>query len=132
MDPEDISFALGMKPRFQWMAGQRRTTPKGELLEGVNAFTYWCSEGTEGHGNDLAESLSSHLQAFEACGDFLAHFVSTSGSIEYFISWFTEGLNCGTTLDFDLLMRLAALRIELGIDVYGGPSPLGAALDETG
>lgn len=123
MAPEKISLALGMKPQFQWMAGERRTTPKGDRLEGVNAFTYWCSEGIEGRGFDLADSLSSHLTTLEAHRSFLSEFVSTGGSIDYFVAWFTDGLNTGVTLDWQLLKRLAALEIDLGLDVYGDKSP---------
>jgi len=123
MNPADISTALGMKPRRQWMAGERRTTPQGKLLDGVNEVTYWCSEGIEGQGFDLPESLSSHLLQLEAHGMFLSHFVSTGGSIDYFIAWFSEGLNTGATLDWNLLKRLAALQIDVGLDIYGGKDP---------
>ena len=126
MDPEDISRALGMKPHFQWLAGVRRTTPTGQVLEGVNEITYWCSERIEGQGFDLADSLSSHLLELETRGSFLSHFVSTGGSIEYFIAWFTDGLNTGATLDWTLLKRFAALQIDLDLDIYGGKSPSAA------
>jgi hypothetical protein len=130
MDPEDISTALGMKPQFQWKAGDRRTTPKGQPLEGVNALTYWCSEGIEGQGFDLADSLGSHLLTLEDCKSFLTGFVSTGGSIDIFVGWFTDGLNTGATLDWKLLKRLSALQIDLDLDVYGSESPSGAASAE--
>lgn len=123
MDPETVSAALGMRPEFQWMAGQKRFTPKGQPLEGVNAFTYWCSEGIEGPGSDLRESLITQLCSIEARMPFFSHFVSTGGSIEFYIAWFTNGLNSGATLDRELLKRLVALSIDVGLDVYGGESP---------
>jgi hypothetical protein len=123
MSPEKISLALGIKPQFQWMAGELRTTPKGDQLKGINGFTYWCSEGVEGRGFDLADSLSSHLLVLEENRPFLTEFVSTGGSIDYFIAWFTDGLNNGVTLDWQLLKRLAVLQIDLGLDVYGNRSP---------
>jgi Domain of unknown function (DUF4279) len=129
-DPEKITLALGMKPQFYWMAGKQRTTPKGEPLEGVNAFTYWCSEGVEGRGFDLADSMSSHVLVLEARRPFLEEFVSTGGSIDYFVAWFTDGLNTGVTLDWQLLKRLASLQIDLDLDVYGGKSPSGGPPDE--
>ena len=123
MGPADISAALGMKPQFEWKVGEKRTTPNGEPLAGVNTVTYWCSEGIETEGLDLADTLRSRLAALEACGRFLKDFVSTGGTIDYFISWFTNGLNTGATLDWELLRRLSALQIDLDLDVYGAESP---------
>lgn len=123
MDPEDISVALKMKPQFQWKAGERRTTPQGRPLEGINSVTYWCSQGIEGQGFGLAESLSTHLHELETNAFFLKNFVSSGGSIEYFIGWFTDGLMTGATLDSDLLSRMSALNIDMGLDVYGGKDP---------
>jgi hypothetical protein len=124
MDPEHMSVALWIKPQFQWASGDRRTTPNGQQLGGINAFTYWCSEGIEGEGFDVVGSLSSHLLALEKRRDFLAEFVSTGGSIDYYVAWFAEGLNTGAILDWELLKRLSALQIDLNLDIYGGPSPL--------
>lgn len=42
-------------------------------------------------------------------GHFLSEFVSTGGSVEYFIGWFTGGLNTGATLDRELLKTLSDL-----------------------
>jgi hypothetical protein len=123
MDPRDITKALEMQPQFEWTAGNKRSTPKGEPLKGVNAFTYWCSEGSVGEGFDLPESLSSQLFVLEAHKSFLTDFVSTGGTVEYYIAWFADGLNTGATLDWQLLKRLSVLQIDLALDVYGGKSP---------
>jgi len=125
MDPEDISVALGMKPQYHWKVGERRTTPTGQLLTGVNESTYWCSAGVDGQGFALAESLSSHLLMLERRREFLTEFVSTGGSVDYFVAWFTDGMNTGATLDWELLKRLGALQIDLDLDVYGGRSIAG-------
>ena len=123
MDPVTISNALAMKANRSWAAGERRTTPTGEPLKGFNAKTYWCSDSIRRDGFDLAESLASHLDALETRRSFLADFVSTGGSIECFVGWFTDGRNTGVVLDWELLGRLAALRIDLALDVYGGEDP---------
>jgi hypothetical protein len=59
------SISVGITPQMQWVAGDQRTTPKGQLLGGVNALTYWCSEGVEGEGFDLTGAISSHLRSLE-------------------------------------------------------------------
>lgn len=120
MAPEDISAALGMEARFQWKAGDRRITPKGRSLDGTFESTYWCSPAFEAQGLDLADALSSHLRALESHQEFLVDFASTGGSIEYFVAWFSDGLNTGLTLNWELLKRLSALKVDLGLDVYGG------------
>jgi hypothetical protein len=53
------------------MAGTRRSTPKGELLKGVNEKTYWTSDGrteffvglfpTKNMGAELPSSLPARM-----------------------------------------------------------------------
>jgi len=50
---------------------------------------------------------------------FLIQFCSSGGTIEYFIGWFTNGLNTRETFGWELLRRLADLGISLSFDVYG-------------
>jgi hypothetical protein len=123
MDLEEISEFLAMTPRHSWKVGERRRTAAGHPLGGVYPITHWCSEAVEGQGFDMAEALSSHLLTLEAHRTFLSHFTSTGGSIECFVGWFTDGQNTGVTLDWELLSRLSALQIELGLDVYCGSDP---------
>jgi hypothetical protein len=119
MGPETISAALGETPRFSWKAGDRRRTPTGQLLEGSNDTTYWCSGSIDGDGFDLASTIAANLESLESHRSFLADFSSTGGDVEYFIGWYTDGRNTGETFDSDLLRRLADLQIDLAFDVYG-------------
>jgi hypothetical protein len=121
MDPDEISAALKTQPRFKGMAGRPRRTPAGQSLDGIYRETYWSSEGTEGSGFNLADTLESLVQELENHKEFLAGFCATGGSLEYFIGWFTNGRNTGATFSWDLQRRLADLRIHLALDVYGGP-----------
>ena len=130
MDPDEISAALKMQPRFKSKAGQPRRTPLGLPLEGTYHESYWSSRCAEGSGFDLADTLESLVQELEAHREFLAGFCATGGSIEYFIGWFTDGKNTGVTLSWGLQRRLADLRVDLGLDVYGG-SDSGTAGPET-
>jgi hypothetical protein len=119
MDPEKISNGLGAIPSFSWKAGEQRTTPKRQPLEGINKDTYWCSEAVHGEGSELCASLASHLSMIETRRPFLIQFCSSGGTIEYFIGWFTNGLNTRETFGWELLRRLADLGISLSFDVYG-------------
>ena len=123
MDPDLISSAMGEEPFRKWQAGYARTNPRGGLLGGVNKHTYWCAQGVRREGQDLAETLESQLQKLEDKKNFLVDFCSTGGKIMFYVSWFTNEKNTGETFDWELLKRLAALQIDLGIDVYGGRDP---------
>src|SRR5580704_7158385 len=102
MDPQDISLALHQTPRIASKAGTPRTTPTGQALEGVNESTYWCSSPAKREGYDLAAALAAHLSTIEPYRDFLARFSSTGGTIEYFVGWFTDGLNVGEMFDWEI------------------------------
>jgi hypothetical protein len=123
MHPEEISAGIGLRSEFSWKAGAARTTPRGEILRGTNSLTYWCSQSVEGDGCKIAELLGAELARLEEKRSFLLEFTSTGGSIEYFIAWFTNGLNTGALLDWELLARLSALHIDLDLDIYGVQRP---------
>lgn len=129
MDPDSISSALEMQPSHTSKAGQQRMTPEGKLLRGVYRETRWSTLFAEGGGFDLVETLTSHLTELEKRKTFLAELYSTGGHIEIDIAWFTGEKNTGQIFDWELLKRLAALKIDLGFDVYGGPDPGQEALE---
>ena len=110
---------MRMQPRFHWTAGEPSVSPKGTPLGGVREQTYWSSGNLHSESVELTDALEANLSSLESHKDFLREFVATGGEIEYFIGWFTTDTSCGETLDWELLQRLAALRINLALDVYG-------------
>jgi len=96
MRAEVITEALGMRPRFRWNAGDQRSTPQGQPLEGTYPTTYWCSDAVKAMGFDLEERLRVELAGIEPHSDFLALFTSTRGSIEYYVGWSICGMNTGS------------------------------------
>jgi hypothetical protein len=119
MRSEEISTVMGMQPSFHWTAGEPRVSPKGTPLGGVNEQTYWTSRILHPESEELTDALEANLSFLEPHEDFLREFVATGGEIEYFIGWFTTDTSGGETLGWELLQRLAALRINLALDVYG-------------
>jgi hypothetical protein len=53
---------------------------------------------------------------------FLHGFRSQGGTIELFVGWFLDGPS-GDVFDCDLLARLADLKIDLSLDIYGPDAP---------
>jgi hypothetical protein len=88
MDPERISAELGETPYRSWKAGDGRRTPTGQVLEGLNDNTYWCSESIDGDGFDLASTIGSSTESLESHRSFLTDFNSAGGKVEYFIGWY--------------------------------------------
>ena len=119
MASEDISAALGMKPRFSWTAGEPRRRPDGVELPGTNDKTYWCCPLAVDPSSSLVDALRASISNLQNCKPFLQTFVETGGEIEYFIGWFTTATSGGDTLDWELLRQLADLKISLSLDVYG-------------
>ena len=116
MNPDVISSGLSLNPQFMYMVGDRRKTPKGNLLEGFNEDSYWTCEMRPSRKEGLADCLRASLSKLERKASFLRKFSATGGHLEFFIGWFVNS-NCGEVLDFDP-ERLADLRIELSFDVY--------------
>jgi len=117
IDPDEVTLALSMTPEFRWKAGEPRTTPSGQRLEGFYESSYWCCKVSHEPGLGLITVVKEHLRNLEARRNFLIDFCAAGGSIEYFIGWFI-GRNAGVVFDWELLNRLAALRIDLAFDVY--------------
>jgi hypothetical protein len=117
-DPKDISSQLGMLPRVSWKAGDRRCTPKGQLLEGQYRSSYWCSSKLTGDWEKPSEALADHLDVLERKQAFIEKFIEGGGCVEFFLGWGLPGPSGGASLDAVLLKRLGDLGIDLSIDVY--------------
>ncbi len=88
-------------------------------LAGVNRESYWTTRVAEGNSESASLSdvirrliidLTPHKPLFETLR-------REGGSIEFFVGWFFDG-NSGDVLDFDVLSKMADLKIDLSLDVY--------------
>jgi hypothetical protein len=120
IDPVVISHKLGILPRYQWMVGSQKKTPKGVALGGTYTSSYWCCDvATSNQGLNFAlqkftRKLVSHRQ-------FLLR-LAQQGSLEYFIGIFAEGESCGEVLGWEILKAISELQIKLSLDIYGSGS----------
>jgi hypothetical protein len=108
---------LGMPARFLWRRGEPRIAPNGRVIGGDRRNSH-CSFDL-GEGGDLPRSLREAL-ARPVPHKMVLEELSASGvALRFFIGWFSDDLNSGVRLDWELLRDTAALKIALDFDFYG-------------
>jgi hypothetical protein len=121
LNPAKITAALGIQPFHCWQAGQPRTTRDGQLLIGENRETYWCSRSTWKTSTLLGEELASQVGYLESKAAFLSEFHSSGGQGRIDIAWATVTGNSGLVFGLEIIGRVAALILDIGIDFYCKP-----------
>ena len=117
MDPAEISASVGLEPQRAVRAGTRRVTPDGTDLGGSRPFSCWSNDFNVFHAVELSATLETLMPKLQACAEFFHRVTSTGGSIELFCQVFADG-NWDEVLPRALMGRLAALHIDLRLDVY--------------
>ncbi len=117
MDPSEISTTMGLTPENVTRAGMPRTGRQGQPLPGTYNFSCWTHsfdcEGEPALGEvlePLVERLQTHREFFHRIG-------REGGSVELFCGVFAAG-NWDEILSHELMGKLAALHIDLRLDVY--------------
>lgn len=125
IDPDEITKELGIEPFRKWMAGERRMTPKGTLLEGLNSESYWASDmhpetnrllSIDVYIEDYLIQLNNKLNRHK---EYFTRLLASGGCVEYFVGWFAAD-NVGLTLSRELMKQTAELGIEIGLCAYVG------------
>ena len=119
IDPGLISQALKLEPTGRTTKkGEPKTTPDGKPRDGCWEFSHWkhCFEVSA--EKDFVPFLRRMVETLGPHREFLQRIVSECGEIECFVGIFTD-TNCDQILPFDLLGKLADLRIALRLDIYG-------------
>lgn len=124
MDPGKITAALSISPRISFKVGEPKTTPTGQRLKGINRHTYWTAEfgGEEprySEKTDLTELLYNMTEQLRPAKDFMRAFIESGGQIKIFIGLFCPK-NSGVVIPWELLKRLATLRMGVDFDYYPG------------
>jgi hypothetical protein len=124
LDPSEITSALQLNPSSSGRAGEARTSPSGRQLQGQNQESYWTARLIEDRWPPvgLPDLLGRVLGQLAPHRSFFHEIRSQGGTVELFVGWFFDG-NSGDVFDCDLLARMADLKIDLSLDVYG-PDPL--------
>ena len=117
-DLAELPARLGLPASRCWKAGEPRRTPKGDLLAGTNEESYCTMLIPHSDETELPELLGSTLVLLSSQADLLQGLESSGGSFNFFVGWFSER-NSGDTLGWNLLRKMARLRISLDLDIYG-------------
>jgi hypothetical protein len=117
MDPAEISTILGLTPKRTTSAGELRTTPRGERLAGRYEFSHWTHSFDVQRATELAVVLEELVEKLQGHEPFFHRVVREGGVVELFCGVFAAG-NWDEVLPHSLMGRLAALRIDLRLDVY--------------
>lgn len=122
LNPEEITRELGITPCRTFLAGERRKTPKGQLLDGVYQESYWTadpfSRGEYSSTDDLAEdALAEVLQFLAPHRPFLRRFRSEGARLQLQVSSFS-GRNYAFEFPPEFLTKCADLGFSFVHDVY--------------
>ncbi|NOJ80181.1 DUF4279 domain-containing protein [Myxococcus xanthus] len=120
LDPERVSSALGINPQHAWKAGEPRRTPEGESLPGVYPSGYWSIRRDLSEEAALDEFLASWVRELEPHASLLQEISSSGGNAEFYVIW-KYGATPRDTLGRGLLLAMAALGIDLSLEVFGRP-----------
>jgi hypothetical protein len=117
IDPTEISTALELAPKRTTRAGAPRTTPKGEPLAGVYEFSSWSHQFDVKEAPELGAVLEGLVERLQRHQQFFYRVVRDGGSVELFCGVFAAG-NWDEILSHSLMAKLAALQVDLRLDVY--------------
>lgn len=102
-----------------WMAGEPRTTPKGNSLPGVNKNSYWAAT-LEFHDKvTLKAQLNIALDRMSEARETVTDIVSSGGKTGIYLM-FPGSSNIGISIDRYTLGRFVELGLELDIEVFPG------------
>jgi Domain of unknown function (DUF4279) len=125
IDPAEISAVLRLNPSRCLQAGESRATPIGTSLHGDWRESYWTSgDVAKGAWPDIAsaDALNRLLDQLSEHHDFFHRIRAEGGRTEFFVGWYFLG-NSGDVFHYDLLARMADLKIDLSLDVYPPDQP---------
>ena len=117
IDPQEISRTLGREPYQAWQAGKPRHTRSGHLMPSVGRESYWIWRRRVAGQRDFFAALVDELDWLAVHAGFLEGLVAAGGQVALGLNLAGDE-NIGATLRHDVLQRLAALPIDLGIEVF--------------
>lgn len=117
IDPNEITRTLGMEPDIAWTPGLPKVTSHGKILPTKAKSTYWNYDKIVEDDPKFSVTLKKIVLNLEKHRDFLKGIIQTYGDIEIDIQFYGQA-NIGDIIDWDVLEKMARLKINLGIEVF--------------
>ena len=117
IDPAEISHSSGLTPSRSTQAGMARMTPAGDPLGGTYGVSHWMHEFDVQGASELVEVLEQLVEDLQRNEVLFHRIARDGGTVQLFCGVFAAG-NWDEVLPHLLLGRLAALEIDLRLDVY--------------
>lgn len=104
------------------MAGERRSTPKGNELKDINKETYWTADlhrekSLSSREMPLEDFLAKQLVRLKKAEKHFRPIRKTGGRIEFFVGLFCDK-NMGAEIPSSVLAAMGKLGIDLSLDIY--------------
>jgi len=122
-DPNDLSRELQLVPVRSWKAGERRTTPKGTVLNGTQQESYCSFHIETGSEQDLGEALQAVVASLKDYDRLFHRFRENGGRTELFVGFFLGKGDAGSVLPYTMMNDLGRLGIDIALNIYSCPSP---------
>jgi hypothetical protein len=116
MDLTFLSNSTGLSPDLNWIYGTERRTPAGNVLPGTHQNSTW-SHSVQLKQLNFASAVEQLLDSIEKAAHELVE-VSTGGGTASLVLDLDGRSNIGDSLSPRLLARIAAIGIELGVEVF--------------
>ncbi len=116
-EPSEITRELGLTPHLARKVGDARPTPKGTPPSETYRETAWSHSFRVTGERRFFTSADALVLGLEERASFLQHLSETGGTVCLIFDLFGEH-NVGDVLRWRSLARLAALRVDLGVEVF--------------
>lgn len=121
MAPNEITSRLGIEPQFFHCAGEQVVTPNGTPVGGVYYDTRWrhclCFES---YDQWFLFGIEEMIEILAPHASFFAYLRETGGTASVSLSFLGDGY-FGDNLPWQVLVRLAELQLDLGIQNFDVP-----------
>lgn len=114
---DELAAAFPWPMTSSWNAGDASATPKGRALGGIRSESYCSLKVANGHDAGLAACLAQAVDLISADDKRWVDFRQTGGRLSFYVFWYPDG-DTGALFDAGLLGKMAALGIDLGLNVY--------------
>jgi hypothetical protein len=116
-EPSNLTRDLGLTPHMTHQVGDRRSTPTGRPLPGIYHESAWSYMIRVTGRRHFFTSAATLIDTMESHRDLLLRLNETGGIVTLCFDLRGEA-NVGDVLRWRDLARLAALRVDLGVEVF--------------